>query len=263
MKTFKQFLRENDADYYDQIVNFIKRDCSEFLEENKNNPLWRGVTPQSISRFDFPIGDDGETFKIRGSVRSDRTPRDSDQWLHEVFDDFFLKKFGIRFRSNALFCVKDEDDVDSEYGKPFAIFPIGKFDYAYSDYIDDPTATFSTSIPSLPKMPAPGVLYMKIMKTLIDEKFFDEKSTEELSQIKTYDMMTSYLSSSIIDITNVFRVIKSDKFNYRFYELFLEYTEDFMYTNDNLRRVKNGYEIMVNCKQYYAIPANVFKHLKF
>ena len=49
-----------------------------------------------------------------------RKPRDSHIYVHKVADDWFEKKFGVKARSQAIFCTPDIEQA-KEYGKPYEV----------------------------------------------------------------------------------------------------------------------------------------------
>ena len=82
-----------------------------------------------------------------GNVRPDRKPTDTPLPIHEFMDNWFYKKFGVRFRSNAMFATKSQGRAQI-YGDVYIVFPIGEFKYCYSSTIDDLYATIANKIES-------------------------------------------------------------------------------------------------------------------
>ena len=124
---FKQFLNEDPDEDIDNIVNTIKKDCKPFITD------WKKLKSDSFlysGRKDFVIG------LGKRQVREDRKPRDTPPFIHKVADDWFFKKFGVRSRSNAVFTTFDYYSADY-YGKPFYVFPIGKYTAVSSPVIED------------------------------------------------------------------------------------------------------------------------------
>lgn len=78
---------------------------------------------------------------IMKQVRQNRKPVDTPLEVHELLDNQFKDKFGIRARSNSIFCYfKNINMVGSDssaYGDPYYIFPIGKFKTIWSPHIQD------------------------------------------------------------------------------------------------------------------------------
>ena len=81
-----------------------------------------------------------------GNVRPDRKPTDTPLPIHEFMDNWFYKKFGVKFRSNAMFATKSQSA--RLYGDVYIVFPIGEFKYCYSSTIDDLYATIANKIES-------------------------------------------------------------------------------------------------------------------
>jgi hypothetical protein len=82
-----------------------------------------------------------------GNVRPDRRPSDTPLPIHEFMDNWFYKKFGVKFRSNAMFVTKSRGSAQI-YGDVYIVFPIGEFKYCYSSTIDDLYATIANKIES-------------------------------------------------------------------------------------------------------------------
>lgn len=104
----------------------IQAECKPFLKDirgaagtlfrndtkNRNKPIWKKVT------------------------RMDRQPLDTPVELHNVLDDWFLKKFGWRARSQALFCWPLKF-ISSNVQGNWLVFPAGNYKFIWSDKIDD------------------------------------------------------------------------------------------------------------------------------
>jgi hypothetical protein len=64
-------------------------------------------------------------------IRTDRKPKDTPLEMHQLLDKQFQKRFGIKARSNSLFCyfrnINSYLRDRSGYGVPYYIFPIGNF----------------------------------------------------------------------------------------------------------------------------------------
>lgn len=69
-------------------------------------------------------------------ARKDRSPKNMPLPIHRVADEWFLEKFGYRFRSQALFCTSDEV-VASLYGKVYRLFPSNGFSFCWSPKVKD------------------------------------------------------------------------------------------------------------------------------
>ena len=99
----------------------IKENCQPFLRMT-DHPLYRGVSSPLQSTF------------IRArveTVRKDRKPRDASPLSHKLADDWFFNKYGLRPRSQGLFCTASEK-VAASYGKLTYVFPVGKFRYMWA-----------------------------------------------------------------------------------------------------------------------------------
>lgn len=110
----------DESGFYDDIAALIKKDCKPWLSETKGKPGFRAVRHPFKNQF------------LKRSLRSDRRPLSSDEQLHKIADKAFRYYFGWNARSNALFLM-GTSDVPPFYGtNVYAVFPIGKFKYVWS-----------------------------------------------------------------------------------------------------------------------------------
>ena len=74
------------------------------------------------------------------TTRKDRRPRDMRKHFHDVADDWFLAKFGVRYRSQAVF-VSSNVDVASAYAATsnhiVRVIPLGPYRYCWSSQFSD------------------------------------------------------------------------------------------------------------------------------
>ena len=113
LATFKNFLQGLGP------VGKIQSECRAFLDET-DQPLYRGV------------GATLNPFKMMSAweVRKDRQPRDAHPLAHKVMDEWFEKNFGIKPRSEGLFCTSNIEQA-KDYGSPCFVFPVGNFKYLW------------------------------------------------------------------------------------------------------------------------------------
>jgi hypothetical protein len=117
MITFKQFITEES----DFDMDKFKKDCHIFLEKSKGEMIYHGSSENIL----FPSDSKIITWKER------TRPRNTNTKLHEILNEFFVKKFGEKCR-NWLFVTGSERDADSYNNDKnfcYAIFPIGEFQW--------------------------------------------------------------------------------------------------------------------------------------
>lgn len=104
------------------IIKSIEDKCQPFLKDwNGNFFLYSGR--RKINDF---------TIK---KIRKNRKPSDTPLEVHNLIDDWFYKNFGVRARSNSIFCIYNKSQ--EFYGTPHIVFPIGKYTSLYSyDIVD-------------------------------------------------------------------------------------------------------------------------------
>lgn len=134
----KEFIIESTpVDTIAQIIDIIRRDCQLFLlqvQPLKLNLLYRGVATDN-SR---PI------IKSQGNILRHRVPSMTPPNAQIAIDDFLERETGRRWRESSVFATHDYVTT-SNYGQPFAIFPIGEFEFCYSPIIYDLFITLQRS----------------------------------------------------------------------------------------------------------------------
>ena len=215
MITFKQFLNEAKQTPQ-QVADLIKANCQPFLKESgfsynnmDDSTLWRGVS----GHIQLPA------FSTQ-KVKTNRGPTDSSKEIHEVLDNYFKSKFGIKFRSNAVFTT-GRCHVAEEYGDAFIVFPIGEYKYIWSP------------------------------KILDAYRFFDNKKSKENRSDENrhgYGDITHALN-----LTSPLPPADSDEYT----EIIKKYLEKVNpYIDHDLKKALgdgDGPEIMVHCAEYYTL----------
>ena len=145
------------------MADILRRDCAPFLATNKGwlsqgNNMYRGVKE----------ADRKEDFFIKGTVRTDRGPRDTSRHWHDFFNEFFVREFGHPYRSASMFVFTKEYDTN-DFGAPYAVFPIGDYTICYSHLISDLTTGFTD----------PGMSSTPFNAVLRNMSFADIKSANE------------------------------------------------------------------------------------
>lgn len=122
MKIIELYENRELSEDFDGMVELIRADCKPFLEQANGVMLYRGMHKTSTY--------------LKMTVRSDRKPKNTSAAEHAVIDDWFNEKFGFRARSAAVFGSGEFADARL-YGKVFAIFPIGRFEFVWSPIVSD------------------------------------------------------------------------------------------------------------------------------
>lgn len=131
MKTFKQYISEADKPSVDteekwhlvDALNLIKADCLQFLHKAASNgkfhPMYRGLQSSVWPKYEV---------RVRHTPKNESTDKDIRDSIRRVFTD----KYGHAFGADAIFCTGG-----STTGDKHLIFPIGKFDFLWSEKLDD------------------------------------------------------------------------------------------------------------------------------
>ncbi|CAG7579953.1 MAG: hypothetical protein SLAVMIC_00176 [uncultured marine phage] len=126
-----------------EVAEKILRDCQPFLKELRgtDNFIYRGYM-RGLTNVD-------SINKI--SARKDRKPLHTDRFLHDEFDFYFEERFGVRPRSEGVFGTGYYNQAGL-YGKPYLFFPIGDFDFYWSEEVFDLHAYLNDKVGHLPKV---------------------------------------------------------------------------------------------------------------
>ena len=123
-RLIKHLNENNNVELLDGVIEKLKSDCSIYLNDIKRQDDILLSGRNSKEKF------------FERDVRKNRRPKDTPIEIHNIFDNHFQKKTGIRLRSNSLFCANDKD-IAQGYGRPYYIFPIGKYQTWYNPKILD------------------------------------------------------------------------------------------------------------------------------
>ena len=146
----RKYLNEEDWFDLDEMLDLIEKDCKPFLKDWKrsgaNDFLYTGR--KNLGEFE------------KRKVRKNREPKDTPVELHHLVDKWFHKKFGIKARSNVVFCTFDVDEV-YRYGDPYFVFPIGKYKAISSPMIQDLFLTMQSESYHTKDIPMAGFSFSK------------------------------------------------------------------------------------------------------
>ena len=132
-KFFENFINFSSLEEKDKLSNYIKKNCSEFLNEAKGDFLFRGIRT--------PISD----VFVADTYDLNRRPRNSNPALQELFDKELIDLGAVALRKNSIFTISYNTDA-SFYGEEFCIFPFNGFHYTWSKNIIDIVLNFNTAI---------------------------------------------------------------------------------------------------------------------
>ena len=113
---------------HEDIRDMLRRDCMPYLKmigPPSEIIAWRGMEGKYES----------DSFGKHKAHLTDRRPSSTTPRLHTFLNKWFTTNFGQPFR-NGVFVTGDIDTAET-YAEPYAIFPIGNFQYLYHKEIDD------------------------------------------------------------------------------------------------------------------------------
>ncbi len=215
------------------VMNIINHDCQQYIADVHNDvtniKLLRGIKKLT----DLPL----QKFNTDNS----RNPTDTARLLSNIIDNIYKQEFGIKFRSNNIVFCTGNYSFASGYGKVAVIFPIGKYDYLFSDkfndmsmYIDKVFATVDMDHLCKKAGIAPD----------------DQPDVEDaISDIIEYGDINPLVSYDVHHVINLVHKLLH----------YLLVTNGGLHFNNNLiDGIKSGNEIMIKCQSYYAVPYSIF-----
>lgn len=250
---FKHYIKANNYSqtYIKEISKTLKNDCKEWIIEAANKLVYRGVF--SISNDPYIMRKGPGLFYAK--VRTDRKPKDSPLWLHNCLNEHFQHKVKASLRSESVFCSGDKSQVEI-YGKPFCVFPIGVFSYAWSKYIADASHTFYIGPMLEETLPEAGLnLNTKINEAF--KRFANDILHQEIDSIDSY---LDYLNKNRMSLNAQSPTSDWSKF-----------VRDFI-SNHDLWQFNKGlnealgpqfkmHEIMVKCQDYYLVDIELAENI--
>jgi len=161
---FKRYLNERKITSIEKNIKYIielfEKNCKPYFDDFYS--IWEGEF------FISGRKSNNEAF-TKKKVRKNRKPKDTPMEIHDIIDDWFYKKFGIKARSNSIFCSFNENTAN-EYGNPYYIIPIGKYSTIASPTIKDIYAE---------------IVQDKIDRTKYDDEYDDDRMKKDIiSELK-------------------------------------------------------------------------------
>ena len=122
---FKSYISESME--LDELYGLIERDCKPFIKD------WKKL---NTTKWLMSGRNDSNNPYKKKQVRKNRKPVDTPEDIHKFMDDKFKKMFGVKSRSNAIFCSFNPNLSDF-FGELYLIFPIGKYKAVSSQKVED------------------------------------------------------------------------------------------------------------------------------
>lgn len=118
-------IEDQDNEVLREFMRRVAKDCKPFLNQKKpGQVMYRG-----LGLAQFPTIYDKR-------VRKDRLPTDTALIIHDIFNDFFYKKFQVEARSTSIFCSGKYSEARG-YGNVYVVYPVRDFECIWSPKIDD------------------------------------------------------------------------------------------------------------------------------
>ena len=138
MKVYELFEAKKSIDFeqFSKDLTELFGQCEQYIKNNKQF-LKKGIFLYRETSEEPNKTNKSFNYFIK-SVRKNRNPRDTSKNYHIKFDNYFFKKFGIKYRSQSVFCQASTKMVGDGYGDfKYIIFPIDDYKMCYSPKIKD------------------------------------------------------------------------------------------------------------------------------
>lgn len=159
-KFYKYINEKSNLDDFD--LEEFKNDCYPFLKLLKKNNYHFLYSGRKSNESVF-----------KKKVRKNRIPKDTPTELHNLLDEEFKNKFGVKARSQSLF-THTEMIRTVAYGKTFYVFPVGKnYDLIWNENVVDLFSNFGEIISKRlkEKIPPSEKHYFIVMLSDLIDKF--------------------------------------------------------------------------------------------
>lgn len=126
---FYEYLNERTIEKSEisEIIESVKRQCKPFIND------FRKEKPPGF----LLSGRKGLYHYFIGNVRKNRIPKDTSAEVHNFVNDYLHDEFGIWGRSETLFVTSKYGDASSYGDSVYIIFPIGKYKIIWNPDIQD------------------------------------------------------------------------------------------------------------------------------
>jgi len=124
-KYLSVYYGENTTDKdFIEVKDLLYKECSQFLKLKKI--FYRGSNSINIRE---------ENYK-KVVPRTDRKPKDTGVYTHDLLDELFYDKFKWKPRSEGVFVTPSYSEANV-YGRPYIFFPTNNFKYIWAPKIKD------------------------------------------------------------------------------------------------------------------------------
>jgi hypothetical protein len=134
MKLQQYLIEDNKIEIIHRGITAVYDNCMPFIKD-----LVKGGFDNTHRQDDLLYSGRNKTIPMFSSeIRKNRRPKDMQPFRHDTYDRLFNDKFGVKVRSNSLFCTGNYTEALS-YGSGLAylIFPIGQYKVIWSDKVRD------------------------------------------------------------------------------------------------------------------------------
>lgn len=115
------------------VLNKVKDDCQQYLRRMASNGKFHALYVGQAERWP----------KIEVQVRKDKAPVPTPKRIQDAFDRVMVELYQKEFRSDSFYASGDPERA-AKRGIKHIIFPIGRFDYLWSEKVKDLIHGFGT-----------------------------------------------------------------------------------------------------------------------
>lgn len=255
---FKTFLLEykkmTETDFIEAVIQDCKPALSEIMSGD-DKYLYRSVSDEL-----------GRSNWFEETVRKDRHPLDTPERVHNIIDNWFLKKFGYKYRSASLFVSTNYEMIFSfsdVTSRPttniFYIIPKGSYKLCYSQKTKDLYIDWLLNVTRWTNFLCEKKSELYYLKILFDDETLSKISSStykkilrELIMLVSHGIIPTHPkinNGDDIDIDIEFDKDSAIKFQET---VIIDLLDELEYIETTKFPRNNVGEIMLQCDQYYA-----------
>lgn len=255
------------------VLAFIQTNCKQYLQAHPkcfDEPMMRGISAKYSTPTILDVNQNRELIA---------TPKQINDVFIKAFNDAGFKAN----RNNSIFASGSDHQVSmyvNSDDEKYAVFPIGEFDITWSDKISD-------LYMDLEFMFEENVIKFDPDTHFYMDDYFERKISENFKINKNEDALKRFSQLAVtgkpVTLNMIFNLTdnpeETEKMFYKYcsYESMIlnlnkqkvpvidvslvPFLKQNYHTNDFERALNSGFEIMVHCEKYLAVPIKQLKAL--
>lgn len=178
------FINESSEINHANVVDILLRNCMPFMRD-------MGYDKTGNKTKHLLSGRENTKLFFEGKIRNDRNPKDTPRWLHDMVDNEFQKKFGVKPRSNSIFTIGDYQYAISYGYSVYIIIPKGKYNIIWSDDINDLYTSLKSAYKDILNISSPYDFSWNV-ENLLDHVVDDQEVSDYVEEMAEKEWIKYY-----------------------------------------------------------------------